>query len=47
MHLKDDTLDKKLDNGLTVRTAFNVKPGTYLVRLVVRDSEGQHDIGGK
>lgn len=41
MHLKDETLDKRLDNGLTVRTAFNVKPGTYVVRLVVRDSEAQ------
>ena len=41
MHLKDDTLEKKLDNGLTIRTAFSVKPGTYVVRLVVRDSEGQ------
>ncbi len=41
MHLKEETLAKKLDNGLTVRTAFSVKPGTYVVRLVVRDSEGQ------
>lgn len=41
MHLKDDTLEKKLDHGLTVRTGFSVKPGTYVVRLVVRDSEGQ------
>jgi VWFA-related protein len=41
LHLKDDTLEKKVDGGLTLRTPFNVKPGTYLVRLVVRDSEGQ------
>src|SRR5262249_52958691 len=41
MHLKDDTLEKKVDNGLTVRTAFSVKPGVYVVRLVVRDSEAQ------
>ena len=41
MHLKDETLEKKLDNGLTVRTAFTVKPGTYIVRLVVRDTEAQ------
>ncbi len=41
MRLKDDTLDKKLDNGLTVRTAFSVKPGVYVVRLVVRDAEAQ------
>ncbi len=36
-----------MDNGLTVRTAFSVKPGTYVVRLVVRDNEGQHDFGGE
>jgi VWFA-related protein len=41
MRLKDDTLEKKVDNGLTVRTAFSVKPGTYVVRLVVRDGEAQ------
>jgi VWFA-related protein len=41
LHLKDDTLEKKVDGGLTLRTPFNVTPGTYLVRLVVRDSEGQ------
>jgi VWFA-related protein len=41
LHLKDETLEKKIDTGLTIRTPFNVKPGTYLVRLVVRDSEGQ------
>ena len=41
MRLRDETLEKKLGSGLTVRTTFDVKPGTYLVRLVVRDSEGQ------
>jgi len=28
-------------NGVTVRSNLEVKPGTYLVRVVVRDSEGQ------
>ena len=41
MRLRDETLEKKLGPGLTVRTSFDVKPGTYLVRLVVRDAEGQ------
>ena len=41
MHLKDDTLEHKLALGITLRTSFDVKPGNYLVRLVVRDSEGQ------
>jgi hypothetical protein len=40
-HLKDDTLENRLGQGITVRTSFDIKPGTYMVRLVVRDSEGQ------
>ena len=41
MHLKDDTLEHKLASGITLKTNFDVKPGSYLVRLVVRDAEGQ------
>ena len=41
MNLKDDTLQHKLDSGITLKTSFDVKPGSYLVRLVVRDAEGQ------
>jgi hypothetical protein len=41
MHLKDETLEHKLDSGRTLKTSFDVKPGSYLVRLVVRDAEGQ------
>jgi hypothetical protein len=41
MNLKDDTLDHKLNSGITLKTSFDVKPGSYLVRLVVRDAEGQ------
>lgn len=40
LRLKDETL-ARLSNGFTVKTTFDVKPGTYLVRLVVRDTEGQ------
>jgi hypothetical protein len=40
MKLKDETLDR-LNSGITVRSSFDVKPGTYMVRLVVRDTEGQ------
>jgi VWFA-related protein len=40
MHWKDETLEHKLDRGLTLKSSFDVKPGSYLVRLVVRDSEG-------
>jgi len=41
LRLKDDTLEKRADSGFSVRSSFDVKPGTYLVRLVVRDAEGQ------
>ena len=41
MKLKDETVEKRLDGGLTIRSSFDVKPGTYSVRLVVRDMEGQ------
>ncbi len=41
MRLKDETLEKRGGSGVTVRTSFDVKPGSYLVRLVVRDAEGQ------
>ena len=41
MRLKDETLERKVDSGVTVKTSFDVKPGSYLVRLVVRDAEGQ------
>jgi hypothetical protein len=41
MRLKDDTLENKLHAGITLKASFDVKPGSYLVRLVVRDKEGQ------
>jgi len=41
LRLKDETLENKLKSGLTLKTSFDVKPGSYLVRLVVRDAEGQ------
>ena len=41
MRLRDDTLENKLRQGINLRTNFDVKPGSYLVRLVVRDAEGQ------
>ena len=41
MRWKDATLESKLAAGITLKTNFDVKPGSYLVRLVVRDKEGQ------
>jgi hypothetical protein len=39
MKLKDATLEKLGNHGLTVKSDFDVKPGQYVVRLVARDSE--------
>jgi len=39
MKLRDETLEKLSHTGVTVRTNFDVKPGDYVVRLVVRDSQ--------
>ena len=42
LKLKDETLAKLLAAGaMSIKTNFTVAPGTYMVRLVVRDSEGQ------
>src|SRR5580658_10201119 len=41
LRLKDETLEKKLDSGIRIKTSFNVKVGSYVLRVVVRDSEGQ------
>jgi VWFA-related protein len=41
MKLLDTTYAKLSRSGFTVKSSFDVKPGTYLVRLVVRDAEGE------
>ena len=41
MKLKDDTLAGKLDAGIALHADFKTAPGRYIVRLVVRDAEGQ------
>jgi hypothetical protein len=40
MQLKDTTLERLNRSGVSVKSTFDVQPGTYLVRLVVRDAEG-------
>ena len=40
MRLLEPTLDRLNRSGFTVKSSFDIKPGTYLVRLVVRDAEG-------
>ena len=39
LRLKDATLEKLSHSGMTVKMGFDVKPGGYIVRLVVRDSK--------
>src|SRR5215467_4080294 len=41
MKLRDSTLERLDRSGITVKSSFDVKPGNYLVRLVVRDKEGE------
>ena len=40
LRLRDATLEEIVAQGITVKTDFTLKPGTYLVREVIRDSEG-------
>ncbi|MGC2283771.1 MAG: VWA domain-containing protein [Candidatus Acidiferrum sp.] len=40
MKLLDPTYDRLMRSGLNLKSSFDVKPGSYLVRQVVRDSEG-------
>lgn len=39
-HMRDSTLAKLNQTGLSMKSTLAVKPGTYLVREVVRESEG-------
>ena len=40
MKLLDKTLERLSRSGFTLKSSFDIKPGTYLVRMVVRDAEG-------
>ena len=39
-HLRDVSLQKLSSSGITSKTIFDVQPGAYLVRQVVREAEG-------
>ena len=41
MRWKDETFETKIAAGVSMKTSFDVPPGSYVIRLVVRDSEGQ------
>jgi VWFA-related protein len=40
LRLKDGTLERVNKTGLSIKSSFDLQPGTFLVRIVVRDSEG-------
>jgi hypothetical protein len=41
LKLRDETLKDKVRSIVTIKTNFDVKSGGYVVRLVVRDRDGQ------
>lgn len=41
MQLRDQTLDAGKNSGLIVKESFDIPPGRYVVRVVVRDTEGR------
>lgn len=41
MRLRDSTLERLAASGITAKTSFDVAPGGYMVRVVVRDTEGR------
>ena len=41
LNLKEANLDKWMHDGIKVQSKLEVKTGSYLVRVVVRDSDGQ------
>ena len=41
LRIMDANLGRWLNSGITVPASFEVKPGAYVLRLVVRDSTGQ------
>ena len=41
LKLRDQTLERLLSSGMAVEETFDLAPGRYVVRVVVRDSEGE------
>jgi VWFA-related protein len=41
MRLRETTLAKLLNSGMAIKETFQVPPGRYVVRVVVRDADGQ------
>jgi VWFA-related protein len=41
LRLKDATLEKPPESGLLLKSPLDVAPGSYVIRMIARDSEGQ------
>jgi hypothetical protein len=41
MRLNDQTLASQVPSGIQVNAAFDLNPGKYVVRFIVRDADGQ------
>jgi hypothetical protein len=41
MRLRDRSLETLENSGISVEESFSVSPGNYIVRVVVKDSEGR------
>ena len=41
LRLKDESLERRLARGVTVASDFDVQSGPYVIRIVVRDSQGR------
>jgi VWFA-related protein len=41
MQLRDQTMDAARNSGLALKESFDIAPGRYVVRVVVRDTEGR------
>ena len=41
LRLREQTLEKLLSSGIAVQETFDLPPGRYVARVVVRDSEGE------
>jgi len=41
MRLREETFAARVASGITLKSNFDVTPGSYVIRVVVRDTEGQ------
>ena len=41
MRLRDETLERPGAGAIVLKTTFDVTPGSYVIRVVIRDTEGQ------